>query len=132
MIKPSFKTRLAWEQAQILMQPALLRVVDNIRKELETANWKGTYKEVSDPIPGYHLCLTKQQYHIEVDVWELCYRVCFQEYSPVRHLFSEDDPRPYKVEIDTRLLDDIGEIDWHLLESKAQQVVRRVFESLPQ
>ncbi len=31
-MKPTFKNRLAWEQAQILMQPAMLRVVDNIRK----------------------------------------------------------------------------------------------------
>lgn len=132
MSKPTFKTRLAWEQAQILMQPAMLRVVDNIRKELEASEWQGSYREVSKPIPGYHLCLTKQQHQIEVDVWELCYRVCFQEYNPVRHLFSDEDPRPYKVDIDTRLLDDFGEIDWQLLESKAQQSVRRVFASLPQ
>ena len=131
-MKPTFKTRLAWEQAQVLMQPALLRVVDNIRKELESSNWKGSYKEVTQPIPGYHLCLIRPEHQIEIDVWELCYQVCFKEYNPIHHIFSQDDESSYEVEVDTRLLDDLGEIDWQLLESKAQQSVRKIFESLPQ
>jgi hypothetical protein len=44
-MKPTFKNTLAWEQAQVLMQPAMLRVVDNIRKEIENSHWQGTYKE---------------------------------------------------------------------------------------
>ena len=131
-MKPTFKTRLAWEQAQLLMQPAMLRVVDNIRKELDDSTWKGTYKEVTKPIPGYHLCLTRPEHQVEIDVWELCYRVCFKEYNPIRHIFSEDDENTYEVEVDTRLLDDLGEIDWQLLESKAQQSVRQVFATLPE
>jgi hypothetical protein len=131
-MKPTFKNRLAWEQAQILMQPAMLRVVDNIRKELESSNWRGTYKEVTVPIPGYHLCLTRSGQQIEIDIWELCYKVCFQKYEPIQHIFSQDDENKYEVEIDTRLLDDFGEIDWQLLESKAQQAVRQAFATLPE
>ncbi|MEM8721290.1 MAG: hypothetical protein AAGE84_18655 [Cyanobacteria bacterium P01_G01_bin.39] len=130
-MKPTFKDRLAWEQAQMLMQPAMLRIVDNIRKEIETSDWKGTYKEVTTPIPGYHLCLTNADYQVEIDIWELCYKVCFQEYEPVQHIFSQEDRGAYPVEIDTRLIDDLGEIDWQLLESKAQQHVRQVFTTLP-
>ncbi|BAZ44948.1 hypothetical protein NIES4102_19650 [Chondrocystis sp. NIES-4102] len=130
-MKPTFKTRLAWEQAQVLMQPAMLRVVDNIRKELESSDWKGTYREVTLPIPGYHLCLTRLEYQVEVDVWELCYKVCFLEYEPIVHIFSQEDETAYPVDIDTRLIDEFGEIDWQLLESKAQQSVRRVFQTLP-
>ena len=129
-MKPTFKDRLAWEQAQVLMQPAMLRVVDNIRKEIESSNWKGTYKEVTEPIPGYHLCLTRADDRVEVDVWELCYKVCFVEYEPIQHIFSQVDKSAYPVEIDTRLIDDFGEIDWQLLESKAQQSVRKVFSTL--
>ena len=131
-MKPTFKNTLAWEQAQVLMQPAMLRVVDNIRKEIEASKWKGTYKEVTNPIPGYHLCLTSANYRVEVDVWELCYKVCFKEYEPVQHLFSQENEAAYPVEIDTRLLDDSGEVDWQLLESKAQQSVRKVFSTLPE
>ena len=131
-MKPTFKNTLAWEQAQVLMQPAMLRVVDNIRKEIEASKWKGTYKEVTNPIPGYHLCLTSANYRVEVDVWELCYKVCFKEYEPVQHLFGQENEAAYPVEIDTRLLDDSGEVDWQLLESKAQQSVRKVFSTLPE
>ena len=130
-MKPTFKNTLAWEQAQLLMQPAMLRVVDNIRKELESSDWKGKYKEVTAPIPGYHLCLTRAEYQIEIDVWELCYRVCFQKYEPVEHLFSLENEAAYPVEIDTRLIDERGEVDWQLLESKAQNSVRKVFSTLP-
>lgn len=131
-MKPTFKNILAWEQAQMLMQPAMLRVVDNIRKEIENSHWKGTYKEVTAPIPGYHLCLTSTGYQVEIDIWELCYKVCFQKYEPVEHVFSQENEAAYPVEIDTRLLDDSGEVDWQLLESKAQQCVRKVFSTLPE
>ena len=130
-MKPTFKTGLAWEQAQILMQPAMLRVVDNIRKELESSDWKGSYKEVTVPIPGYHLCLTSGDRQVEIDVWELCYKVCFEQYEPIQHIFSHEDETAYPVDIDTRLIDDFGEIDWQLLESKAQLSVRNVFSTLP-
>lgn len=130
-MKPTFKNTLAWQQAQVLMQPALLRVVDNIRKELESSNWKGTYKEVTAPIPGYHLCLSRADYQVEVDIWELCYKVCFEKYEPIRHIFSLEDETSYPVDVDTRLLDEGGEVDWQLLESKAQQSVRKVFSTLP-
>ena len=130
-MKPTFKTGLAWEQAQILMQPAMLRIVDNIRKELESSDWKGSYKEVTVPIPGYHLCLTRGDRQVEIDVWELCYKVCFEKYEPIQHIFSDEDETTYLVDVDTRLIDDFGEIDWQLLESKAQQSVRKVFSTLP-
>ena len=131
-MKPTFKNTLAWEQAQVLMQPALLRVVDNIRKELDDSDWKGKYKEVTAPIPGYHLCLSRSDHQVEIDVWDLCYQVCFEKYEPVQHIFSHEDETPYPVEVDTRLIDSLGEIDWQLLESKAQQYVRKVFSTLPE
>lgn len=131
-MKPTFKTTLAWEQAQLLMQPSLLRVVDNIRKELDASDWKGKYREVTSPIPGYHLCLTRSDYQVEIDVWELCYKVCFDEYEPVEHLFSLENEAAYPVEIDTRLIDESGEVDWQFLESKAQQLVRKAFSNLPE
>lgn len=132
-MKPKFKTRLAWEQAELLMQPALIRVVDNLRKELEASEWEGTYQEVSDPIPGYHLCLTRQQKSIEIDIWQLCYQVCFDSYSFLpEHIFSQDDRSTQEVEIDTRLLNEMGEVDWQLIEAKAQNSVRKLFANLPQ
>jgi hypothetical protein len=131
-MKPKFKTVQAWEQAQMLMQPALIRILDNIRKQLDDSDWKGDYKEVTYPIPGYHLCLTRQEKSIEIDIWELCYQVCFRGYIPFPdNIFSRDDRSTREVEIDTRLLDDTGEVDWQFLEAKAQKSVRQIFDNLP-
>lgn len=130
-MKPKFKTSLAWEQAQLLMQPALLRVLDNIRKQLDASNLKGTYQEITEPIPGYILTLSKGDLSIEVDIWQLCYQVCFQDYNlPQQHLFSGAEQRTVEVEIDQRLFNATGELDWHLIEDKAQQAVRQVFAEI--
>ena len=130
-MKPKFKTNLAWEQAQLLMQPALIRVLDNIRKQLDASDWKGTYDEVTEPIPGYILTLSKGDRSLEIDIWQLCYQVCFQDYAlPQQHLFSNIEQRSIEVDIDERLLSDTGELDWHLIETKAQQTVRSVFSDI--
>jgi hypothetical protein len=46
-IKPQFVDHESWQQADRLMQPALIRTIDNIRKYLEdeTFTWKGAYQE---------------------------------------------------------------------------------------
>ena len=130
-MKPQFKTRPAWDKAQLLMQPAFIRILDNIRKQLEKSRWKGSFKDVTHPIPGYLLCLTKGDRSVEVDIWQLCYQVVSNNYTPtLQNLFSADDQSSYELEIDDRLLDETGEIDWHLIEAKAQQSVRQIFNQL--
>lgn len=42
---PQFATDLARQQAQTLMQPALIRVIDNIRKQLDASRWQGRYED---------------------------------------------------------------------------------------
>ncbi len=121
---PIITNSVAWQQAELLMQPAFIRVVDNIRKHLDASPWTGTYHDVliwpantTDetkaivtgllqemetgtpaqvddiretlaglpmPHPGYHLRLQRQEEHVSVDLWELCYQVCFLDYSPQR------------------------------------------------
>ena len=130
-MKPQFKTRPAWDKAQLLMQPAFIRILDNIRKQLEESRWKGSFKDVTHPIPGYLLCLTQGDRSVEIDIWQLCYQVVSNNYTPtLQNLFSADDQSSYELEIDDRLLDETGEIDWHLIEAKAQQSVRQIFEHL--
>ena len=163
---PKFKDIAAWQQAELLMQPAFLRILDNIRKQLEESAWKGTYQEVliwpegtteetqtrviqlrqqlqdalppaveeierslanlPTPYPGYLLCLQHQNHQFNVDLWQLCYQVCFRNYS-----LSLVDPDNQEVEIDTSLIDETGEVDWHQLDAKAQEMVKQVFANLP-
>ena len=152
------QTRLLADQ---LMQPALIRIIDNIRKHLEASDWQGTYQETQlwpdrmdesqmhrfkelqtqlssatpeeadsireeltqlpQPFPGYELHLTKGEQERVVDVWQLCYCVCFERY-PV----SEGT-----VSLDTALIDrEINDVDWLVLDNKAKSIVADVFKQL--
>ncbi len=165
---PKFADQTAWQQAEILMQPALIRVIDNIRKQLETSSWRGDYQTVAlwpegtteetkaqvallqseleaatgaeaeaiahtlaqlpKSYPGYVLSLHKgdnpDDTTVDVDLWQLCYSLCFLNYS-----FTAEEPHPL-VEIDTSLLDDQGEVDWERLDSKAKDLIGNIFNSL--
>ncbi len=159
---PRITNPVAWRQAELLMQPAFIRVVDNIRKHLDTSTWKGTYHDVliwpanttdeiktlvtqllqemetatleqadeiratlADlpmPHPGYHLLLQRQQHQVSIDLWEICYQVCFIDYSPVSEAAN----------IDTSLIDEVGEVDWQCLEEKTRDLVAQAFADLPE
>jgi len=126
-MKPKFTDTLAWQQAELLMQPAFIRVLDHIRKQLDQSTWKGTYQEVQTPYPGYLLCLESKGQQVSVDIWDLCFQVCFRNYTPTHAELESQD-----VEIDTSLIDDdFNDVDWHRLDAKAQHLVEQVFISLP-
>jgi hypothetical protein len=44
---PKFIDSTAWKQAEILMQPALIRVIDKLGKYLENSSWQGNYQTVT-------------------------------------------------------------------------------------
>lgn len=152
-------------QAAELMQPCLIRVVDNIRKHTETLDWRTDYLEqvrwpgeatpeqrqrVRDlaaqlaqaspeeekairqqlsqlpaPSPGYELRLTdgvgdasiEAPRTATLDVWELCFAVCFKDYRPQQ-----------PAAVDPALLDDDGEIDWLALDEKAKTLVEQAID----
>ncbi|MBW4633829.1 MAG: hypothetical protein KME30_18580 [Iphinoe sp. HA4291-MV1] len=159
---PKIANSVAWQQAELLMQPAFIRVVDNIRKLLDVSSWTGTYQDVliwptgtTDetkaivtkllqdlevatpeqaleirktlsqlpiPHPGYHLCLQRQEQEISIDLWELCYQVCFRNY-----ILGDET-----VDIDTSLIDENDDVDWQSLDTKAKELVEQVFANLPE
>ena len=121
-MKPKLKDAIAWKQAELLMQPALIRVLDNIRKQLEDSPWKGSYEQTQTPLPGYRLDLSCNDQTRSVEVWELCYQVCFLQYQPTHAAEESRD-----VEIDTSLIDsDTGEVDWKRLDDKAKRIVEQL------
>lgn len=119
---PKFPDTESWQQAEILMQPVLIRLVDNLRKQLEESPWQATYQEVETPYPGHQLCLRYQDQETIVNLWDLCYEICFRNYQ--RDLATEQI-----VEIDTTLLDEIGEVDWNRLDEKARSCVEHLLAS---
>jgi hypothetical protein len=118
---PKFKDNLAYEQAQVLMQPAFIRIIDNVRKQVESGDWNSNYEEISEPYPSYLLCLKKQNQTFKFNLWELCFQVCFIDYK-----YQQDTP----VEIDLSLFNQEGNIDWQNLENKTKTIIKNIFNNL--
>ena len=121
-MQPKFKNQLAWQQAEILMQPILIRVIDNLRHSLETSEWTGTYQEIQEPYPGHKLLLTKDENVVTIDIWRLCFQVCFIDYQ-------EDFPDNY-IDIDTSLITEDGEVSWLNVDNKTKQIIQNMFTNL--
>jgi hypothetical protein len=126
-MKPTFATELAWQQAELLMQPAYIRVVDQIRRQTEETTAENSaiqisYKEVTEPYPSNLLCLNQDSQELQVDIWDLCFQVCFTN-------FEEIQQKPAQVaQIDESLFDPkTAELDWIKLDAKAQTAVAQVF-----
>jgi hypothetical protein len=136
--------------AEPLMQPTLIRVIDNLRKHIETTDWQSTYVErllwpasateaekqqvqaiassletaspeqakqlrqqlstLPSPVPAYQLQLTRNGNTQVLDVWQLCFQVCFVDYAA-------DIP----AQVDRTLLDIDNEVNWVTLDAKAKQ-----------
>ncbi len=149
---PTFATDRDHALASHLMQPCLIRIIDNLRKATETLDWQSEYtqaqhwpesttdaqkqqvaalaaqldradpdavpdleqalRQLPTPTPIYHLRLTQGDRVATLDVWELCFRLCFVDYVP-------DQP----VTVDAGLVEADGEIDWITLDEKAKTLV---------
>jgi hypothetical protein len=137
-MKPKFANEQAWQQAEILMQPAYIRLVDQIRRQTEEheSEMLVTYEEVTDPYPSSLLCLqprvqasnldhtntNQDQPLLKVNIWDLCFQVCFINYEPIA---AETEQL---VAIDTSLFHPNNqEVDWIKLDKKAQTTIHQVF-----
>lgn len=161
----TFATPADETQAAQLMQPCLIRVVDNIRKYIETLDWRSEYLEqvrwpgdatpeqrqqvrdlaaqlqdaspqraddirqqlsqLPTPAPAYELKLTQipgdgpseEPRTATLDVWELCFAVCFSDYNSLR-----------PATVDAALLYDDGEVNWLTLDEKAKTLVEQAID----
>ncbi len=126
-MQPKFVSELAWQQAEFLMQPIYIRIIDRIRQQSEVSTWKVSYEEVRDPHPINYLCLESEDKQLKFDIWDLCYQVCFLNYDG-----SHSELESRIVEVDTSSIDlETGTIDWMLLDNKAKAVIAKIFDNLP-
>ncbi len=122
---PRIPDWVTWQQAELLMQPALIRVVDNLRKHLENSPWSGTYEDIQVPYPGHGICLCREGQEVTLNLWHLCYQVCFLNYHP-----DLDEDGSQVVTIDLQLLDPEGTVNWLALEEKTQTLIGAIFRNL--
>jgi hypothetical protein len=123
-MQPKFASELAWQQAEFLMQPIYIRIIDRIRQQSEVSISKVSYEEVKDPHPTNYLCIEFQDRQLKFDIWDLCYQVCFVNYHG-----SHSELESQVVEVDTSLIDmEAGIPDWTRLDQKAKDVIANIFE----
>lgn len=173
---PQISDLVTWNQAERLMQPAFIRLIDNFRKGIESSTWKSHYEDLQDwpegtteaqkrrwevltsqletPAPvdeaaiaaelgklpqprlSYHLHLEKGPHSVQLDLWQLCYQVCFRNDAsislpPRTSEGSELATQSRSVAIDESLLTADGEVDWVQLDLKVKGIVHQILASLP-
>jgi hypothetical protein len=154
-LAPQESPEFYWQQAANLFQPALIRLLDQIRQQLDASDWKGTFEsrelwpadltpeslpasspsetsETPETAPQilYLLHLSRQEQTAQVNIWELCYQICFQSYDPQLERETIADFQPGEVKTDISLFDPEGEIDWHQLDHKAHRVVAEMLAAI--
>ncbi|MEB3161096.1 MAG: hypothetical protein VKL20_06515 [Synechocystis sp.] len=130
-MKPQFATVEAWEQAECLMQPALIRTIDQLRQSLETIPWRSRYEEIQDPFPGHQLILENGDRLYRVNLWDLCFQVCFANYQPRPFVDNlPDNQDSLMVEIDQTLFAE-NHVNWTALDNKAQHCIQAMIAALP-
>lgn len=81
----TFSTALARSQVEQLMQPALIRVIDNLRKQLDESDWKGDYEENLIWPEG----TTDEQKRIYAELQQQLHGVPTEEHDRVSALMSQ-------------------------------------------
>lgn len=117
-MQPKFQNILEYEKSQLLLQPIYIRLIDNIRKQSELLQWNIAYEDINEPFPGYIVSLKKGSYLAKYNIWELCFKICFDSYE-------KDQTTPVKT--DKILIDEEGELDWQQIETKTQNLVKSLF-----
>lgn len=162
----------AWEQAALLMQPALIRLLDHLRKHLERSPWQGNYHyetvevwptgtspeeqaevnqlhqrldqasptesvdleqdlaKLAEPQMLYLLQLNHGNVQQQINLWELCYQVCFADYTPTLERSQIADFPLDEIQVDATLWDADAEIDWERLDHKVGSIVDQLFAHL--
>lgn len=161
----------SWEQAERLMQPAFIRLMDHLRHQLEQTDWASQYEtlnqwppgttpeeqtivttlltlletsaslqqqeqiedqlaELPQPIPVHLLHLTKENAQVTLNLWELCYQICLQDYTPCLSRSTFIEVPPAEMQADDSLFAEDGEVDWTALDQKTANVVAGAFKTL--
>lgn len=107
-------------------------IVTQLQSQLDTATpeqadeIEAALAQLPSAHPGYLLCLQQGDRQVTIDIWQLCYQICFRNYSPVLNAMDAN----LTVEIDTSLIDDTGDVDWTRLDQKTRQIIDQIFSSL--
>ncbi|MEL6816727.1 MAG: hypothetical protein AAFP03_18270 [Cyanobacteria bacterium J06598_3] len=131
---PKFATQLARAKVEQLMQPALIRVIDNIRKQLDVSEWQGNYEEELIWPDG----TTPEQQQEYAALQKVLHGVPPEEHDRVANLMSQlPQPRPLytlrltKADQPDHTID-IWALCYKVCATSFKGVVSQVADALPQ
>jgi hypothetical protein len=156
---PKFTTIQSWNQADRLMQPSLIRLLDNLRKESESQSWEAIYDNKlrwpegttedqkaeydrlqtllhdvnNDSVPGIEsqlAALPQPQPHYGLCLSQEERSATFDIWELCYQICFEEYQENVPVTIDAMLFDD-DEVDWDRLELKTKAIVLDLFANLP-
>lgn len=134
----SYEDMLVWEAG---VSDVLKARVLQLRSQLaadpppeQAAELEQELAALPAPYPGYLLRLSHQGQEVTVELWDLCYQICFRNYDSATGTSWTQGFGQSKnegVEVDTSLFEDTGELDWNRIDEKTKRVVDRIFANLP-
>lgn len=160
-LQPEFTSSLNRAKVEELMQPALIRVIDNIRKQLDDVDWEGKYEEkllwpegTTPEQQQEYSALQKRLHGVPPEEHDRVATLMSQlpQPSPLYTLRLKKDNHtdktvdvwalcyqvcviaynpPEKLEADDTLFDEDGEVDWRALDEKTKGLVEAIFTDLP-
>ncbi len=157
---PSFATPYDQQLTQALMQPALIRIIDNLRKQLDESEWTGSYKDEEvwpeQATPEQRQCYADlqkllvsaapedkgglQQAIDQLPQPEHTYTLCLKKGEEQRQIDVwalcygvcrvSNDPA-LPVTVDRSLInEEMNDVDWIRLDEKASKLVAQAFAQL--
>ena len=84
-MKPQINDIETWKQAELLLQPAFIRLLDNFRKILEPSDWESRYEDIATWPEGVSEA-QKQQYEELIEKLE---RAQPSEVAEIENLLSQ-------------------------------------------
>ena len=157
---PRFATTFDQQLTQALMQPALIRVIDNIRKQLDESDWMGSYQDdviwPEQASPEQRQCYTDLQKLLESAAPEdrdslqqaldqlpqpqHTYTLCLKKGEEQRQIdvwalcygvCRVSNDAEMPITVDRSLIDEeINDVDWIRLDEKAKAMVETAFATL--
>ncbi|WP_187329408.1 hypothetical protein [Halomicronema hongdechloris] len=79
----------------------------------QAANIEAELAQLPTPFPSYQLQITIAAQLYTIDIWQLCFRLCFIGY----------DQAGGTAQVNTALFDETGDIDWLQLDEATQYIV---------
>lgn len=156
---PTFATPDDRAKVEQLMQPALIRVIDNIRKQLDQSDWQGRYEEALVWPEG----TSEEQKQAYAELQKGLHGVPTEEHDRVAAEMSKlPQPSPLytlrltregqaeqtidiwatcyrvcaadadeRISADVTLFDEYGEVNWLALDEKTKGLIELTFQALP-